>query len=129
MPDQDSIYPKLGLALFIVGTILFFIVGSQGTALLGMVLQISFLWTIGWGLIFITAVRKSPSILPLLIVLILFAFANFYLLADHFLHNASGLGFGMVHNPPSGHVMLGFIILVISTVLSSSIAFRKPKAK
>ncbi|MBI3022098.1 MAG: hypothetical protein HYY68_00040 [Thaumarchaeota archaeon] len=121
----------LGITLIVIGTVLFLIVASTGAAVLAIPTII--LWFVGWGLPFAVVARSKPTPVNGTIIglLILFGIGEFYLFPEHEVHIASGLGFGLPHTPfeggPISHVIIGFIILLITMILTSVLALRGTK--
>jgi len=126
-----------GIILFVIGAILFFVAPSIAPtptqAFFALILPTVTLLMLGWGLTFAIAMRRGGTgtrfVAQLVIILLLFNFANFYLSFEHAIHLASGIAFGLPHEPPTGHVMLGFVLLVITMVITSFLALRKGSTK
>lgn len=126
-----------GIILFVIGTVLFFVVAF--TEALILVVPTIFLLVVGWGLAFAVVVRRASSASSGTIIglLLLFGIAEFYLFPDHVVHVRSGLGFGLPHTPglvapgeagPISHIILGFILVVVTMALTSALALRRGSA-
>ena len=117
-----------GLILFVIGAVIFFNVDATK---LYLVLPTEVLLVLGWGLTFAIAMRRSREnyLVPVVIVLLLFAFSTFYFATSHEVHMVSGIGFGLPHEPPTGHVMIGFILFVITMAITSALALRRSQVQ
>lgn len=99
---------------------MFFALGP-GSPLLFLAVPGLLLLTWGWGLPYGTVVRQGASVVKQMGLLLLLGLSMFYLLADHFLHIASGIGFGLTHD---AHIYLGFGLLVVTMAITTALALR-----
>ena len=76
----------------------------------------------GLGLVIVVAVaaRAGISMKYLLVIGAIIGLGLFYKSAPHEFHVASGIGFGLPHN---GHVVIGTILITISTTMLAILTF------
>lgn len=128
-----------GIILFVIAIVLFLTLESiqvEARLSLGfLAIPTILLLLVGWGLAFAAVARRGRSAASTTTVglLVLFSLAVFYMFMEHTAHVVSGIGFGLPHAPgveapgESGipHVILGFILLVVTMVLTSVAAMRQ----